>query len=284
VLLLPIVGCGQLTAEFTISVVTVPQNPIPTRPVPPRKLFRTSLRGAALIWVVIGSLAESALLTAAGQMTVTRKAKVLQKWCRRIILWSGIKVTVEGVPPATGLIVSNHLSYMDIMVFSTVTPCAFVSKREVFSWPGVGWVAALTGNIFIDRARTSETHAIQPRIQQALDAGGRLVLFPEGTSSNGDDVLRFHSSLFQPAIMSGAAVTPAHISYTVADGDARTDVCYWGNMVLAPHLWNLLSKDAVEARVRFSDQAFKFTDRKQAALQMRECVQKLGRDAAVAAV
>src|SRR4029077_5485494 len=151
----------------------------------------------------------------------------------------GIAIQARGPPIAAGLIASNHLSYLDIIVYSAIAPCAFVSKREVRAWPAVGWIATLAGTIYVDRSRRSETHTIQPEIQSALAAGLRLFLFPEGTSLGGSFVFAFHSSLFQPAVDLQVPVFAASIEYAIPDGLAGTEVCYFGTMKLFPHLVNL---------------------------------------------
>ncbi|MFI5104915.1 MAG: lysophospholipid acyltransferase family protein, partial [Terriglobales bacterium] len=187
----------------------------------------------------------------------------------------GIAIDVTGSPAGAGLIASNHLSYLDILVYSAIAPCAFVAKREIRGWPAVGWIATLAGTIYVDRSRRTATHTIQPEIQAALAGGLRLFLFPEGTSSDGSCVLRFHSSLFQPAVDLQAPVSAASISYSVPDGNAGADACYWGEMTLFPHLINLLSRHSVTATVKFSPAFFRFTDRKQAARQMHQAVEQL---------
>ena len=187
----------------------------------------------------------------------------------------GIHVEVAGPPAVAGLIASNHLSYLDIVVYSAIAPCAFIAKREVRSWPAVGWIATLARTIYVDRSRRSETHSIQPAIQSALAAGLRLFLFPEGTSSDGSHVLPFHSSLFQPAVDLQVPVSAACIEYTIPDGVAATEACYYGEMKLFPHLLNVLSKHSVVARVTFSSNSFLFSDRKQASLKMHEEVERL---------
>ena len=203
------------------------------------------------------------------------RIEVLHRWSRRGLRNSGIRVEVTGSPAAAGLIASNHLSYLDILVYSSIAPCAFIAKREVRSWPAVGWIATLARTIYVDRSRRSETHAIQPEIQSALAAGLRLFLFPEGTSSDGSRVLSFHSSLFQPAIDLQVPVSAACIEYTIPDGVAATEACYYGDMKLFPHLLNVLSKHSVIARVTFSSNSFLFSDRKQASLKMHEEVERL---------
>ena len=183
---------------------------------------------------------------------------------------------MEGTPPAQGLIVSNHLSYLDILVFSTSVPCVFVAKKEVRSWPAVGWIATLAGTIYIDRSRRSATRSIQPAIHAALGSGLRLVLFPEGTSSNGKQLLPFRSSLLQPAVADGAPVTAAHLHYELDDGDPANDVCYWGDMTLGPHALKLFAKKGVAARLRFAAGPQLFSGRKEAAEKLWDEVNALG--------
>src|SRR5207302_1137959 len=173
------------------------------------------------------------------------RIEVLDRWSRRTLPRMGIRVEVMGAFPGAGLIASNHLSYLDILVYSAVAPCAFVAKREIRAWPAVGWIATLAATIYVDRSRRSETRTIQPEIQSALASGLRLFLFPEGTSSGGSCVLPFHSSLFQPAVDLQVAVFAASIEYAIPDGVAGTEACYFGTMKLLPHLMNLLGKHSV---------------------------------------
>lgn len=160
-------------------------------------------------------------------------------------------------------------------MFSAIAPCAFVAKREIKGWPGIGWIATLAGTIYIDRSRPDNTHSIQPQMAAVLASGVRVVLFPEGTSSDGRQVLPFRSSLFQPAIANHTPITAACISYEIEDGDPAVDVCYYGDMVLGPHAVKLFGKGGVTAKLRFGDGAKVFTDRKDAARQLYEEVNAL---------
>lgn len=242
---------------------------------PVRKALRILLRGTVAVWCLAGCLAEYGVRALTRRLDPVQRAAVLQKWSTRLL--AGLKVIIEvhGAIPEQGLIVSNHLSYLDILVFSVVCRCVFVAKREIKSWPGVGWAASLAGTIYIDRTRRTDTHLIQPEMQAALGRGLRLVVFPEGTSSNGSSVLHFHSSLFQPAVDLNEQITAAAIEYRVFEGDAATEACYWGDMVLLPHLLNLLTKNSIEACVKFSEQHFRFENRKEAARTMRLKVEGL---------
>jgi 1-acyl-sn-glycerol-3-phosphate acyltransferase len=241
----------------------------------PKRIVRVIVRGWGLFWLIAFCLAEYLLRRLGGRLQEQTRIEVLHRCSRRILRRLHIRVEVTGLPAAAGLIASNHLSYLDILVYSAIAPCAFVAKREVRAWPGVGWIATLAGTIYVDRSRRSETYAIQPEIQSALAAGLRLFLFPEGTSSDGSRVLPFHSSLFQPAVDLQVPVSAASIEYAIPDGVTAAEACYFGTMKLLPHLINLLGKHSVIARVTFSSNGFLFTDRKQASLKMHEEVERL---------
>lgn len=224
---------------------------------------------------VLGCLAEYGVHAATGKLRERARARILRKWSTRLLAGMKVSVLVEGPLPEQGLIVSNHLSYLDIVVFSSVCECVFVSKQEVKSWPGIGWIASLAGTIYIDRSRRTETQTVQADMQSALNSGLRLLLFPEGTSTDGSSVLHFHSSLFQPALELDAPITAAAVDYFIPDGDAAREACYWGDMVLLPHLLNLFTKQSVQAAVRFSSEQQRFGDRKEAARIMRTQVERL---------
>jgi 1-acyl-sn-glycerol-3-phosphate acyltransferase len=166
------------------------------------------------------------------------------------------------------------------LALSSIAPCVFVAKRQVRSWPLFGELARSGGTIFIDRERPSDTVQASTHIRQALAAGIVVVLFPEGTSSDGSTVLPFRSALFKPAVQLNQPVSTAHISYAVEGGSVERDVCYWGSMVFFPHLFRFLRLGNVNARVRFGPKASAFTDRKMAALTTREEVLRIGQQLA----
>jgi len=232
---------------------------------------------------IIGSLLEYLLNALTGKTSLRHRAYTLHRWTSRTLRGLAVSYSWEGSAPASGLLVANHLSYLDILVFSAITPCIFVSKREVRSWPGIGWAATLAGCIYIDRSRQHATHSIQPQMAAALAEGVPVVLFAEGTSSDGREVLPFRSSLLQPAVENRIPIAAAGISYAIADGDPATDVCYYGDHVLGSHSMKLFGKNGIAATVRFGDCAKVFTDRKDAARQLHEQVSAL-KDQSAAAV
>lgn len=199
------------------------------------------------------------------------------QWLLRCSLWIvGGRLGVEGVAPRSGLIVSNHLSYLDIAALGSACPCAFVSKAEVRAWPFIGWAAELAGTVFVRRARRSEVAGQVEDIKTALQRGVPVVLFPEGTSTDGTQVLPFRSALLQAALETGCDVTPAAISYRAdPPGDTVNDVCWWGGVGFVPHLWRFLALRSFEAKVVFGTSRPALGDRKAEAVALRDEVVRL---------
>jgi 1-acyl-sn-glycerol-3-phosphate acyltransferase len=239
-------------------------------------------RGAILFSTILGALANFVWLRARlGRRAIrTERSQWLHKWCKVGLRRLDIGLVVYGTLPPSGLVVSNHLSYLDILLFSAAQPCIFVSKSEVRSWPVFGWLASLGGTIYVDRQRRSETPRVHREMEEALSERIPVILFPEGTSSDGSLVLPFRSALFEPVVELNLDVTPAHVSYTLDEGSVATDVCYWGDMTLIPHLFNMLSKGKITGRIRFSSRPATYSNRKEAATLARAEVVTLAAEAA----
>jgi 1-acyl-sn-glycerol-3-phosphate acyltransferase len=186
----------------------------------------------------------------------------VQRSSRSFLRVLNLEVSSRGMPPRRGLMVSNHLGYLDIIVYSSISPMIFVSKHEVRDWPVFGWLSACAGTLFINRGRKQDVERVTGEMAHALSTGVVVALFPEGTSSDGRGVLPFRSSLLEPAASKGWPVCPACLTYRVAGGSAETDACYWGKMSFLPHLMKLLSKKAVYASVVFGTPVDGDSDRK----------------------
>ncbi|MFA5265858.1 MAG: lysophospholipid acyltransferase family protein [Opitutaceae bacterium] len=188
----------------------------------------------------------------------------------------GAKSVQKGLPPKGTLIVANHISYLDIIVISASMPVVFVAKSEVRGWPIFGWFAQLAGTRFIDRKHRGDVVRIADGILPALEAGVSVVLFLEGTSSDGGKVLPFKASLLEPAARGGLAVTPAAIGYKAPPGHrAATEICWWGDMTLAPHLVNLFSLEHIDASLAWGETFSATEDRKALALELHAQVSAL---------
>jgi len=187
----------------------------------------------------------------------------------------GFTLRVKGESPGQGLLVSNHLSYLDILVYGATLPCVFVSKQEVRSWPMLGLLAALGGTVFIDRTRAASAAAAAVRIERLLADGVVVLVFPEGTSSDGSSVLRFYPFLFEPAIRGAAPVSVAAIGYSAAPDAAEKDLCYYGDIRFGPHLVETLQLREIRATIQFGATIQGYADRKAAAASTREAVAAL---------
>ena len=148
-------------------------------------------------------------------------------------------------------------------------PCVFVAKREVRGWPLFGWLARSGGTIFVERNRRLAATTELSQIRAAIESRLLVVLFPEGTSSDGTAVLPFKSSLLQAAVSSGCPIAPAGITYRLARGSVANEVCYWRDMTLVPHLLNLFGKPKIESTIRFSSPMPRIGDRKALARALR---------------
>jgi len=207
--------------------------------------------------------------------TPAARALWLQRHSRRVLKIFRLEARVSGPVPTCGLLVSNHLGYLDIFLLASITPMMFVSKREIKFWPVVGRLTQMAGTLFVDRERRAQVGQVNDEIQAALDRGALVVLFPEGGSSNGQTVLPFKSSLLEPAVQPAYPLSVSAIQYAIEDGDVVREVCYWGDHTFFPHLLNLLGKRAIRATVRFAPVQRTGADRKQLAVQLRELILKL---------
>ena len=203
------------------------------------------------------------------------RAAWLSRSSRRHLNIFGYSADVSGEIPRSGLLVSNHLSYLDILAICSTAPAVFVSKADVRRWPLFGWLASLGGTVFIERERRTHVGEVNREIESALNDGALVVVFPEGTSSNGETVLPFRASLLAPALRGGYEISTAWIHYELDDGDAGNEVCYWGDHSFFPHLMNLLGKRRVRATLCFGKFQRATEDRKELARQLRAAVLEL---------
>lgn len=231
--------------------------------------MRRRFRGAERLAILFGSLLEVLgrfvliYLWRRGQVTKAERAEWLHASCARIAKRLSLAPEIFGAMDGAGLTVSNHLTYLDILVYGAVRPFVFVAKSEVRRWPLLGTLARVGGTIFVDRDRNLQVANAGRQIEQVLKDGLAVLLFPEGTSSDGREVLPFRSPLFEPAIRTGSSVTAAAIRYHAADG-IESEVTYCGEMVFLPHLFRTLCVRDLAAEIRFDSPSL-FTERKAAA-------------------
>jgi len=228
-------------------------------------------RSFAVVFFSLCALVENAIAIPflARAPRLHARAAWLHRWSRFACRVLGIRVTTQGSAPSSGLLVSNHLSYLDIVVLSSIRPCVFVAKRDVARWPLFGWLAHAAGTIFADRERRFSSPKIVNRIRDAIADGAVVVLFPEGTSSDGSTVLPFKSALLEPAVQLRCPIASASIDYGLYYGSVADEVCYWRDMTLVPHLLNLFFKREMRANYSFSPARIRAGDRKEIARELR---------------
>lgn len=183
---------------------------------------------------------------------------------RIVLALVGVRVRVVGAPPPVRplLIVANHVSWLDIPVLGSRLPLCFVAKSEVARWPGVGLLARLQRTIFVDRTSRRATGKVAREMAARMNDGDPVVLFAEGTSSDGNRVLAFRSALIGAARQAmgedgaGAAIQPLAIAYVGQNGlplgrVGRPRLAWYGDMDLAPHLLEVLRRGAVDVELHF---------------------------------
>jgi 1-acyl-sn-glycerol-3-phosphate acyltransferase len=151
------------------------------------------------------------------------------------------------------MLAPNHVSWIDTFAIASVHPTRFIAKSEIRDWPIAGWVAERSGTIFIRRAKRHDTLRINELVHAALAEGDSVGFFPEGTTSEGDRLLKFHSSLFEPAVANGACVQPVAIRYEFPDGTLCRPVSFAGGLSFAQSMGLVVRQKRVIARLRFAE-------------------------------
>ncbi|RXF68752.1 lysophospholipid acyltransferase family protein [Hansschlegelia zhihuaiae] len=203
----------------------------------------------------------------------------------------GVRVKVVGELSSDRplLIAANHASWLDIPVLGSVCPMSFVAKSEIAEWPIFGRLAKMQRTIFVDRARRTATAEVNTEMATRMIAGSPVVLFAEGTSSDGNRVLPFRTSLLGAARAAIAAsggdsvaVQPVSVAYTHRNGLplgrlGRPFVAWYGDMTFGRHLWSILRDGAIDATVTFGEtmRADAATDRKRLAAEAEREVRRL---------
>jgi 1-acyl-sn-glycerol-3-phosphate acyltransferase len=175
-----------------------------------------------------------------------QKSERIQAWARSSLTMLGIDLKVNGSPPRQGplLLVANHVSWLDIVVLLASCPCHFVSKSEIGEWPVVGTLTRAVGTLFITRSSRRDALRVVHKMAEKLhaDSGMVLAIFPEGTTSNGLQVLHFHANLFQAAISANAPVQTVALRFEeAASGQASLAACYIDEDTLLGSVWRTLS-------------------------------------------
>jgi lyso-ornithine lipid O-acyltransferase len=215
------------------------------------------------------------LLSAAAVDCMIRRPRVgaqgavwIHGWCSFIVRVLGFRYEVEGQTPTHGAVVSNHLSYLDILLYSALQPFVMVAKKEVLSWPLLGWLTARAGTVYVERGGGPATYpAVNAAMAEAYRSGLPVLFFPEGTTTDGEGVLPFRRGLFHSVLNNAVSLRTSAVRYSLdshrinGEGTVERDVCWWGDMTFGPHLFRLLGLRGVRAQIRFGDEVLQRSDR-----------------------
>lgn len=203
---------------------------------------------------------------------------ITQAVCRTSLWVLGVRYRCYGAPiVGPGAMVANHSSWLDIFALNAGTRLYFVSKSEVAGWPGIGWLAKATGTVFVERDRNKAREHVDV-FQERLRSGHKLLFFPEGTSTDGLQVLPFKPTLFAAFFdpdfdeLSLQAVT---VKYHAPKGQDPRFYGWWGNMEFAPHLWSTLAatqQGTIEVTYHTPVKRNEFQDRKALAKSLEQQV------------
>jgi 1-acyl-sn-glycerol-3-phosphate acyltransferase len=240
-----------------------------------RALRRAVLAVPATFLAWAYAFTSSLLLRPWPRIKVRHQGRAFRFWCKSLCRIFGIRVASHGAPPRPPFfLVANHLSYVDILVLGTELPCVFVAKAEIDDWPVFGALCRSVNTIYVDRRTKRSLPAVIASIETTLAAGQGVVIFPEGTSGAGHEVLPFRSSLLELPAKMGYPVHQATLTYAVPPGapPPHLSVTWWGEMPLAPHLSAFLRLAWIEARLEFGAGAIADADRKLLADRLRAAV------------
>ena len=215
----------------------------------PVQLYRSIL---LLLHLLAGVLTVALLFPFFGK---ARRRLAVRRWSERTLAFLNVERRIRGEPPALhgrpAVLVANHVSWLDIYVVHAVWQVRFIAKSEVRNWPVIGWLSARTGTLFIERANRRHAAQINRAIHSAFLEGDAIGVFPEGTTTFGDEVGRFHASLLQPAVDEHALVYPVALRYLDLNGRINRNAAYVGDTSLLESMRAILAEPGIVAEIIF---------------------------------
>jgi 1-acyl-sn-glycerol-3-phosphate acyltransferase len=217
--------------------------------------------------------------------TRAQRAAWLSKIGNRLLRTQDITFTTIGPIPSHGAVITNHLTYVDILLHSAMRPCVFVSKIEMRKIPVLGWISMMAGTVYVARGAGGSAARAGEGMAKGFRDGLPVVFFPEGTTGVGDvPALSFRSGLLAQSIAAGEPVTAGFIHYDLtprdlARGKTTRDDVHWGPQTLWQHIWNFADLHGIHATIRFASEPIAFSE---AAIQNRKIAGEEARTAVIA--
>ena len=185
-----------------------------------------------------------------------QKLQEIQRWAQQVLHILEVEVQSNALPQPgfAGLVVCNHLSWMDVLVLQSLMPGAFVAKTEVRGWPVVGYLAQACATIFVDRSSRRSARAMVERTAAAIAQGYCVVVFPEGTSTDGRNVGSFHANIFESAILARCEVQLLTLQYLDrSTGLAAQAAHFTGDMTLLTSLSKVMATSTIQAQLHIGE-------------------------------
>ncbi|MCB1906285.1 MAG: 1-acyl-sn-glycerol-3-phosphate acyltransferase [Rhodocyclaceae bacterium] len=203
-----------------------------------------------------------------------RRLDLRRRWSRDVVRALDIAIVCDGPPPPAGsFIVANHVSWLDIFAINAIAPASFVAKSELRAWPLIGWLAARNETVFVKRASRAHARGVNQEIAGLIARGRHAALFPEGTTTDGADVLPFHAALLQPAIDTGAPLVPLAIRYETDDGRRSPVPAYLGDTSLLTSMAAICGAHGLTVRLLWSTaQDVRGAHRKRVGVDARQAI------------
>jgi 1-acyl-sn-glycerol-3-phosphate acyltransferase len=186
------------------------------------------------------------------KISQNERAAHVQQWSAQLVRILGLELRVIGTPIQSGLLVANHISWLDNVAVHAAHFCRFVAKSDIKSWPVIGYLTDQTGMLFVERTSRKDAHRVVQTIAQRLRKGDCVAVFPEGTTGEGRELLPFHANMIQSAIDADAQVQPIAIRFTdTTSGEQSFVACFVGADTLFQSVWRTLNAKSITVTLQF---------------------------------
>lgn len=238
-------------------------------------MFKQVLKFALMFFFIFMYMIHATLLWLVSRDIWTFRQKIIpwiSAYSRLGIRIMGFRIAIVGpherLSQGPFLVASNHMSYLDILILSSQMPGCFVTSQEIREIPFLGHLCMLAGCLFVERRNKENIHNEIYELTEALRKGMNVIFFPEATSTNGEQILRFRKPLFQSAINAPGKILPMCLNYIAINNDNvsaqnRDLLCWYGDMEFAPHLWKLMRAKTVDVQIQVLDVVTLKTDNPQ---------------------